>query len=148
MRVFDACKRDCIFAIMDKSIRITFLLIALVQGVHSIEEYIGKLWDVYPPATYICGLVSNNLENGFIIINISLFIVLMLIWLATFSKNFSAKPLLWLWTILELINGAGHSVWAIMERSYVPGLATAPVLFILALIMVKLLTKPAYKTPG
>ena len=148
MRVFGACRWDCNFVIMDKPIRITFLLIALVQGVHSIEEYIGKLWDVYPPATYICGLVSNNLENGFIIINISLFIVLMLIWLATFSKNFSAKPLLWLWTILELINGAGHSVWAIMERSYVPGLATAPILFILALIMVKLLTNPANKTPG
>lgn len=130
---------------MNKKIRITFLLIALVQGLHSIEEYIGKLWDVYPPAAYICGLVSNNLKNGFVIINISLFIVLMLVWLTTFSKNFSAKPLLWLWTILELINGAGHSVWAIMERSYVPGLATAPVLFILALIMLRLLTKPVYK---
>ena len=133
---------------MNKKIRITFLLIALVQGIHSIEEYYGKLWDVYPPATYICALVSNNLENGFIIINISLFIVLMSIWLATFSKNFSVKPLLWLWTILELVNGAGHSVWAVMERSYVPGLITAPVLFILALIMLKLLTRPIFKTPG
>ena len=148
MRVFGACKRDRTFAIMAKSIRITFLLIALVQGLHSIEEYYGELWDVFPPATYICGLVSNNLKNGFIIINISLFIVLMSIWLATFSKNFSAKPLLWLWTILELINGAGHSIWAIMERSYVPGLITAPVLFILALIMVKLLTIPVHKTSG
>ena len=140
-----ACKRDCIFAVMNRSIRITFLLIALVQGLHSIEEYIGKLWEVYPPATYICGLVSANLENGFIIINISLFIVLMLIWVATLSKNFSAKPLLWLWSFLELINGAGHSVWAIMERSYVPGLFTAPILFILALIMLRLLTNPIKK---
>ena len=127
---------------MDKPIRITFLLIALVQGIHSIEEYIGKLWEVYPPATYICGLVSKDLKNGFIIINISLFVVLMLTWLATFSKNFSVKSLLWFWTILELINGAGHSVWAVRERSYVPGLITAPVLFILALIMLKLLTRP------
>ncbi|HMK27203.1 MAG TPA: HXXEE domain-containing protein [Chitinophagaceae bacterium] len=133
---------------MDKPIRITFLLIALVQGLHSIEEYIGKLWEVYPPATYICGLVSQDLEYGFIIINISLFVVLMSIWLATFSKNFSVKPLLWLWTILELINGAGHCIWAIIERSYVPGLATAPVLFILALIMVKLLTRPVNRTSG
>ena len=133
---------------MNKPIRITFLLIAVVQGLHSIEEYSGKLWDVYPPATFICGLVSDNLKNGFITINVSLFVMLMLVWLATFSKNFSAKPILWLWTILKFIKGAGHSLWAIMERSYVPGLATAPVLFILALIMVKLLIKPAYTTPG
>ena len=133
---------------MNKKIRVTFLLIALFQGLHSIEEYYGELWDVYPPATYICGLVSNNLKNGFVIINISLFIVLMLTWLTTFSKSSSAKPLLWLWAILEFINGIGHSVWAIMERSYVPGLATAPVLLILSLITMKLLMIPEYKKAG
>jgi hypothetical protein len=130
--------------IMNKSIRITFLLIALVQGLHSIEESIGKLWDVYPPATFLSGLVSTNLKTGFIIINVSLFIVLMLTWLATFSKNFSVKPFLWFWSIMELINGIGHSVWAITEGSYTPGLATAPILFILAVNMLRLLTKPVY----
>lgn len=126
---------------MNKKIQVSFLLIALFQGLHSIEEYYGELWDVYPPATYICGLVSDNLKNGFVIINISLFIVLMLTWLTTLGKNFSVKPLLWWWAILELINGAGHSVWAIMEGSYVPGLATAPVLLVLSLITMKLLVK-------
>ena len=133
---------------MNKKIRVTFLLIALVQGLHSIEEYYGELWNVYPPATYICGLVSNNLENGFVIINISLFVVLMLIWLTTLSKNSSTKPLIWFWAILELINGVGHSVWAIMERSYTPGLVTAPVLLVLSLMTMKLLTLPEYKKTG
>jgi Protein of unknown function with HXXEE motif len=136
---------NCTFAIMNKQIRITFLLIALVQGLHSIEEYAGRLWDVYPPATFICGLVSPNLKNGFIIINVGLFIVLMLIWLATFSKNYSVTPLLWFWTIMETVNGIGHSVWSITERSYTPGLATAPILLILALNMARLLIKPVYK---
>lgn len=128
---------------MNKPIRITFLLIALVQLLHSIEEYVGKLWDVYPPATFLCGLVSNNLRTGFIIINVSLFVVLMLTWRGTFSKNLSVRPLLWFWSIMELINGVGHSVWAIMEGSYEPGLITAPVLLILALNMLRLLTRPA-----
>lgn len=127
---------------MNRSIRIIFLLIALVQGLHSIEEYIGKLWDVYPPATFLCGLVSANLKTGFIIINVSLFIVLMLTWLATFRKNYSVRPFLWFWSIMELINGIGHSVWSITEGSYTPGLGTAPVLLILAVNMVRLLTKP------
>ncbi len=130
---------------MNKPIHITFLLIALVQGLHSAEEFIGKLWDVFPPATFLSGLVSANLKTGFIIINISLFIVLMLTWLATFSKNDSVRPFLWFWSILELINGIGHSVWAITEGSYTPGLATAPVLFILAVNMLRLLTKPVHK---
>jgi hypothetical protein len=130
---------------MNKQIRITFLLIALVQGLHSIEESIGKLWDVFPPATFLSGLVSTNLKSGFIIINVSLFIVLMLTSLATFSKSYSVRPFLWFWSIMELINGIGHSIWAIAERSYEPGLATAPVLLILALNMLRQLTKPVYK---
>ena len=133
---------------MNKKIRVIFLLIALLQGLHSIEEYYGELWDVFPPANYICGLVSNNPENGFVIVNISLFILLMLTWLTTFSKNVTAKPLLWFWVILELINGIGHLVWGIIERSYVPGLATAPVLLVLSLITMKLLVKPGYKKAG
>jgi hypothetical protein len=129
---------------MNRRICIIFLLIALVQGLHSIEEYFGKLWKVYPPATFLSGLVSTNLKTGFIIINVSLFIILMLTWLTTFSKSYSTRGVLWLWIILEVINGVGHSVWAIIERSYVPGLATAPILLGLALYLARLLTKPAY----
>ena len=128
--------------IMTKPIRLTFLLIALVQGLHSIEEFIGKLWDVYPPATYLCGLVSSNLRTGFIIINVSLFFVLMLTWLGTFSKFLSIRPFLWFWSIMELINGIGHSIWSITEGSYTPGLLTAPLLLILAVNMLRLLSKP------
>ena len=130
---------------MNRRIRITFLLIVLVQGLHSIEEFIGKLWEVYAPARFLSGLVSSDLQNGFIIINVGLFIILMLTWLTTFSKSYSTSGLLWLWIILEIINGVGHSVWAIIERSYVPGLATAPILIILALYLARLLTKPVRK---
>jgi len=131
---------------MNKSIRIIFLLLALTQGIHSIEETIGKLWDVFPPATYLSGLVSTDLKTGFIIINVSLFIVLMLTWLSTFNKDWSVGGLLWLWVVLETINGTGHIVWGMIEGSYVPGLATAPILLFLALLLAKLLLKtPADK---
>jgi len=124
---------------MHKSIRLTFLLITLTQALHSIEEYLGKLWDVYPPATFLCGLVSSNLETGFIIINVGLFIVLMVIWFL--SKSYPVRGLFWFWTIMELINGVGHSVWAIIERSYEPGLITAPILIFLALRLALQLTR-------
>jgi hypothetical protein len=126
---------------MNRRISINFLLIALVQGLHSIEEFFGKLWEVYPPATFLSGLVSTNLKTGFIIINVSLFIILMLTWLTTFSKSYSTRGILWIWIILETINGIGHIIWAIIERSYEPGLATAPILLGLALWLARLLTK-------
>jgi hypothetical protein len=126
---------------MNRRIRITFLLIALGQGLHSIEESIGKLWEVYPPATFLSGLVSPDLKTGFIIINVGLFIILILTWLITFSKSNTTRGLLWFWTILELINGIGHMIWAIIERAYVPGLATAPILLVLALYLARQLIK-------
>ena len=126
---------------MNKRTRIIFLLIALTQGLHSIEEVFGKLWDIYPPATYLSGLVSPDLKTGFIIINVTLFAVLMLTWLSSFSKSFSVRGLLWFWTVMETINGIGHSIWAIIEGSYVPGLATAPILLFLAFRLARILLK-------
>ena len=55
----------------------------------------------------------------------------MLIWIGTASKNFP-KGILLLWVVLETINDIGHIVWGVMEQSYVPGLATAPILVLLA----------------
>jgi hypothetical protein len=50
---------------MNRQLRLTFLLTALTQGLHSIEEFFGKLWEVYPPATFLSGLVSSNLKTGY-----------------------------------------------------------------------------------
>lgn len=126
---------------MHKSIRWTFLLLILTQGAHSIEEYYGELWEVFAPATFLCRLVSPDLRTGFLVINISLFIILMLTWLASFRKNFSIRNLIWFWIIIEMINGVGHTIWALTEWSYVPGLATAPILLFLVIRIIRLMMK-------
>ena len=38
--------------------RITFWLLILAQAAHSIEEYVGRLYDVFPPARVVSGLIS------------------------------------------------------------------------------------------
>jgi hypothetical protein len=43
----------------------------------------------------------------------------------------SAVTVAWLWTGVELINGVGHPLWSVMQGGYTPGVATAPVLFVL-----------------
>lgn len=119
-----------------------FLILVLLQGLHSIEEYIGKLWEVFPTATTLTGLVSDNLETGFLIINIGLFIFGMLCWLFIVRKEHSfSKTVIWFWIVLEIINGVGHPVWSLYQRAYTPGLFTAPFLFITALYLIRRLYK-------
>ena len=74
-----------------------FLILVLVQGLHSLEEYIGKLWESFPPATILCGLVSENLLTGFLIINIGLFCI----W--SFMLGFSSSERIFLCKFINLV---------------------------------------------
>lgn len=131
---------------MNKKIKITFLLLILIQGLHSIEEYFGRLWEVFAPARFLSSMVSNNHETGFLIINIGLFVFGLLCWFAAVRSYSFAQGLIWFWIVIETINGIGHPVWALYERDYVPGVATAPILLILALYLAWLSIKTTHTT--
>ena len=45
----------------------------------------------------------------------------------------SATAFVWLWIVVETINGIGHPVWSAWQRAYTPGVLTAPFLLVLAL---------------
>ena len=55
--------------------------------------------------------------------------------LAGTSRVADRGVLLWLWVVVETINGVGHSLWSIRTGGYTPGLATAPALLVLALYL-------------
>jgi len=121
---------------MNNRVSITFLILVLVQGVHSIEEYFGQLWEVFPPAKFVSRLLSENLEKGFLIINLGLFIFGLWCWFFPVRRNYSFAPIvIWFWIVIEMINGVGHPLRALYNRAYVPGVATAPVLLILAIYL-------------
>jgi len=46
-----------------------------------------------------------------------------------------ALKLAWFWVVLEALNGCAHIVWAASVGAYRPGLATAPVLLAIALVL-------------
>ena len=120
--------------LVDKKLSATFFLLVIFQGLHSIEEYFGKLWDVFPPARFLTSLISNNLEIGFLIINIALFIFGIWCWLFPVRKGYaSAAGFIWLWVIIEMINGIGHPLWALFEGRYEPGVITALPLLVLSI---------------
>jgi hypothetical protein len=118
--------------------RITASFGALVaaQAAHSVEEYIGRLWESFPPARFFTSLISSDPELGFIVINITFvaFGVWCVAWPIRLRRR-SAASLAWLWVVIEMINGIGHPAWSVREGGYTPGLLTAPFLLLLSLYL-------------
>ena len=115
-----------------------FGALVLVQAAHSAEEYLGKLWESFPPARALTRLVSQDLERGFLILNLALVAFGVWCFLGPVRKEWpSALPLAWGWVVIETINGIGHPLWALRQGGYVPGVATAPVLLFLAISLAR-----------
>ena len=116
--------------------QLSFLALVAIQAAHSVEEYVGRLYDVFPPARFVSGLISSDLEWGFVIINVALVTFGLWCFIGPVRGQWpSAIPLVWFWVVIELINGIGHPIWTITESRYTPGVATAPFLLLLALYL-------------
>ena len=119
--------------ILDVMTRAAFAFLVLAQAAHSIEEYVGRLWESFPPARFITGLIPADPEIGFIVLNLALvaFGVWCLLWPVRRGWP-SASPLMWGWVVIETINGLVHPLWSLRQGAYTPGLLTAPILLVLA----------------
>ncbi len=115
---------------------LTWLVIA--QAAHSVEEYTGRLWETFPPAQFLTGLVSSDREVGFLFMNVALvaFGVACIIW--PVRQRWSiARGVMWFWVVIQTINGVGHPLWSVRQGGYTPGVLTAPVLLVLALFLAR-----------
>ena len=122
--------------------QLAFGALILAQAVHSIEEYFGRLWESFPPARFVTGLVSSNLERGFVVLNVALVVFGAWCFLWPVRRRWSsAAAFAWLWIAVEIVNGIGHPLWSIRQGGYTPGLATAPVLLALAAYLAYRLTR-------
>ncbi len=116
--------------------QLTFGALVLTQAAHSIEEYVGHLWESFPPTRFLTSLVSSDLERGFVLLNVSLLAFGVWCFLWPVRRGWPvAVALAWLWAVVEIVNGIGHPLWSLRERGYTPGLATAPVLLVLAVYL-------------
>ncbi len=110
-----------------------FLLLILAQAAHSVEEYMTRLYDVLAPAHFISSLFSSNISLGFLIFNAAFDLFGLWCWAVPVHRGWpSARGFVWFWTLLELGNGAGHILLALSQGGYFPGVATAPILLLLA----------------
>ena len=125
----------------------TFLTLMVVQVAHSAEEYLGRLYEVFPPARLVSGMISQDLERGFLIFNVALVLFGFWCFLWPVRRGWpSAMALAWLWVAIELLNGIGHPLWSLRQRGYTPGVATAVILLIVALYLIRQLRAKAVLT--
>jgi hypothetical protein len=107
-----------------------FALLIFSQAVHSIEEYVFRLFDVFAPARWVSGLFSENLAFGFAIANTLLVLFGVWCYAARIRLSHPSAPrFAWFWVCLELANGVSHLILAALEGGYFPGVGTAPLLF-------------------
>ena len=117
-------------------ITVGFGALVFTQIAHSIEEYIGRLWETFPPARFLTGMISSNRELGFIVINSALVVFgLWCLWYPVYRGWPSAARFVWFWVVLETINGVGHPAWTLRQGEYTPGVLTAPLLLVIALYL-------------
>ena len=122
----------------DRRLAPLFTALVLVQAAHSLEEWAYGLYDVFPPAMFVSGLVARDRERGFVAINVAL--VAFGVWCAAVPVRRrwdSAAGFVWLWIGIELVNGIGHPLWSILQGGYTPGVATAPILLVLAIALAR-----------
>jgi hypothetical protein len=121
--------------------RSLFGLLVLAQSAHSIEEYAGRLWEVFPPAVFVTGLIAADREVGFLILNVGLNLFGFAAWVWAVTRQRPIVPAVaWFFVVIETVNGVGHPLWSLRRWEYTPGVATAPVLLVLAVLLARELT--------
>jgi len=122
---------------MPRALRFAFLALVLAQTAHSIEEYFSRLYESFPPARFVSGLLTQNLGAGFLTINVAINAVgYWLFFFTTGRESSTARTWLWGWAVVELANGAAHLTFAALRGGYFSGAATAPLLIAAALVLV------------
>jgi hypothetical protein len=76
------------------------------------------------------------LERGFLIANLVLIAVgIWCLFVPVLRQWPSAPAIVTVWSLVELGNGIGHPAWSVIQGGYTPGVATAPILLVLALLL-------------
>lgn len=132
---------------MGSHITRTFAALVAAQAAHSIEEYVGRLWESFPPARALTGLISSDRELAFIVLNVAIaaFGIWCLLWPVRRGWP-SAAALMWVWVAVETINGLVHPLWSVRQGAYTPGVLTAPILLALALYLALQLRRATPRT--
>jgi hypothetical protein len=126
-----------------------FVLVVLAQAAHSVEEYAFELWNTLPPARFLSGLVSSDLERGFVTLTVVLLLFGAWCILVPVGRHWpSARPIMWGWALVEMTNGIVHPAWSLLNGHYTAGTLTAPIVGLLGLLLARELSRTRDRLPA
>jgi uncharacterized membrane protein len=134
--------------------RLTFRywLLALSQAAHSIEEMRTRLYDFFWIAT---GRLHETFPaiaqlrmsaETFALLNMTFITVLLGAVPAVQARKPAALVFAGVAGVIEVMNGIGHTAGAIWFGRYVPGVATAPFLFVTGVLVLRELLRESRAT--
>src|SRR4051812_36812405 len=121
---------------MSKKIRAAFLMLIVLQALHSTEEFIFKFYDVFPPMVVLYRDHRQLARPAFVVFNVLLFsvgLICLCYWVSPGRRG--ARTVVWVWVGGETLNVVAHSAWAILIAGYNPGLVTG-IMFVPLLIYI------------
>ena len=116
--------------------KLLFLVLVIVQAAHSVEEYVTRLFEIFAPARFVAGLVSDDLALGFVVFN-ALFLVIGA-WCyvgPVRAGGVAGRAAAVVWIAIELANSVGHITIAVSSGAYFSGSATAVPLLVTAVCL-------------
>ena len=121
---------------MNKQIKTAFLAMIVLQTIHSIEEFIFKIYAVSPQMKLVFQYAPDLAKPAFVASNLllNLFGFICFFYWVRPAKP-AARRVVWLGLGVQFVTVAGHFIWTIKVSGYHPGLATVP-LFIPLIIYV------------
>jgi hypothetical protein len=126
---------------MNRRISLAFLLLIIQQAIHSVEEFIFRFYERFPPMKIIYQDAPHLAKPAFLISNALLFLAglfCFFYWVRPVKER--ARIVVWVWIALETVNVIAHFIWAILIRGYNPGLVTV-ILFVPVLIYLNYLMR-------
>jgi uncharacterized protein with HXXEE motif len=124
-----------------------FWLLGLAQAAHSLEETRARLYDFFWTATgrlheILPAITQMRMSaQTFALLNMSFIAILLGAVPFVRARNPAAIALAWLAGAVEVVNALGHTAGAIWFRGYVPGVATAPLLFVTGVLLMRELSR-------
>ena len=110
---------------MNSNIRPAYLSLIILQAIHSVEEFMLRFYEQFPPMRLIYQDAPHLAKPAFAVSNVFLFfigLVCFYYWVRPARRG--AGTVVWIWIAIESFNVIAHSVWAVLTRGYNPGLAT------------------------
>ena len=120
-----------------------FWLLGLGQAAHSIEEMRARLYDFFWTATgrmhEIVPAVTQVRMSAqtFALLNMSFIAVLLGSVPFVRARKPAALALAGVAGVIEVVNGLGHTAGAVWFGGYVPGVVTAPFLFVIGVLVLR-----------